>query len=112
MSTKPVCYFRFFDGEPDWAEDCVSPDDTCADGYEEGDQYEAVPLYRSSEFEARIATLEAELLAARDLLAGEREACAEVAERWGEAHGAAVTVNARNAGRKIAIGIRGQGVTE
>lgn len=42
---EPVCYFRYFDGKPDWAEDCVSPDDTCADGYEIDDPYTAVPLY-------------------------------------------------------------------
>ena len=35
----------------------------------------------------------------------EREACAKVARRWGETHEAHVTVNARNAGRKIADGI-------
>lgn len=36
----------------------------------------------------------------------EREACAVIAERWGETHGEGVTVNARNAGSKIARGIR------
>lgn len=36
----------------------------------------------------------------------EREECASIAERWGETHVAAVTVNARDAGEKIARGIR------
>lgn len=35
----------------------------------------------------------------------ERDECAEVARRWGETHEPGITVNARNAGRKIADGI-------
>lgn len=34
------------------------------------------------------------------------EEAAQLAERWGETHEPGITVNARNAGRKIATGIR------
>ncbi|MBU0753270.1 MAG: hypothetical protein KJ787_03065 [Gammaproteobacteria bacterium] len=42
---------------------------------------------------------------AHAIAAKEREACADVARRWGETHEPGITVNARNAGRKIADGI-------
>ena len=40
----------------------------------------------------------------------ERERCADIARRWGETHADGETVNARNAGSKIARGIEGPNV--
>ena len=64
---KPVLYARFRNGEIDWAEDCVSSDNACADDYIEHQSddefYESAPLYsadtvRAMQLEAIRKTLE------------------------------------------------------
>ena len=42
---EPLLYARMRDGEVDWSEDCVSPDNSCGDSYELEEGYTAVPLY-------------------------------------------------------------------